>query len=503
MFRIEDYIGQEVRRFIYMMRRSNGQYVHLFSIWEHLDSEMQDAKMFTPNTKNGVYIDFIKSAPKDDKIFLAIDNIVLTQEMLDDVANNLVVGGKDIIYPICSEYSKQELTWKEGVNVLPLGEDTLPMKSIFPKRQCSAFVDVIKPQKDNGIKIIKASDKLCRQLSALSNRNFGYDICDYKEHWGEYWFVTYNPIYRSLSWREMLDEQGVYCQINYRAGRTDKLWFKIIAHDAQHEKLYSKTFESISYLNKFQLGNVYAYLEVIVREQNGYVVDYYPHMNSIHSIKVDVGVHDKTLRVVDEKNNIVREIEKYVGDKPFFVGEIPNECHWDYNENEYKELEKNLDFVFFEGEKLGEDGLSKKKGIAAIQKIVDSAREKCYIVDSYFDEEAFKEYIWGMNRNDVEVCILSSKEHIGGEKRKTLKNRLEEYKDKVGGNVCCRLLCGAETPLHDRFIVADEKVWMLGCSLNHFGEKATTLVRVPKAYTQRMIDVASKMWNSNETSEEL
>lgn len=55
--------------------------------------------------------------------------------------------------------------------------------------------------------------------------------------------------------------------------------------------------------------------------------------------------------------------------------------------------------------------------------------------------------------------------------------------------------------LHDRFIIADEKMWMLGCSLNEFGVRATTLIRVPQAYANKMIITAEHWWNNEKLTE--
>ena len=76
------------------------------------------------------------------------------------------------------------------------------------------------------------------------------------------------------------------------------------------------------------------------------------------------------------------------------------------------------------------------------------------------------------------------------------------YVEKVKGKVTCRLLLG-EPILHDRLIIADDQVWMLGSSLNHFGAKATTLIRVPKAYRGRLIEKVEYWWNNDSESNEL
>lgn len=70
-------------------------------------------------------------------------------------------------------------------------------------------------------------------------------------------------------------------------------------------------------------------------------------------------------------------------------------------------------------------------------------------------------------------------------------------------NIECRVLTGKKAELHDRFIVADDNVWMLGCSLNEFGSRATTLIRVPKDYRKKLIDRAELWWNDNNLTENI
>ena len=77
---------------------------------------------------------------------------------------------------------------------------------------------------------------------------------------------------------------------------------------------------------------------------------------------------------------------------------------------------------------------------------------------------------------------------------------ITEMNDKGIANLECRLLIGRKAELHDRFIVADDNVWMLGCSLNEFGNRATTLIRVPKDYKKKLIDRAEEWWKDDSLS---
>ena len=56
----------------------------------------------------------------------------------------------------------------------------------------------------------------------------------------------------------------------------------------------------------------------------------------------------------------------------------------------------------------------------------------------------------------------------------------------------CRVLRGEKSPLHDRFLVIDDNVYLLGSSLNEVGNRTTTISRVPAP--GEMIDQAESWW---------
>jgi hypothetical protein len=60
----------------------------------------------------------------------------------------------------------------------------------------------------------------------------------------------------------------------------------------------------------------------------------------------------------------------------------------------------------------------------------------------------------------------------------------------------CRVLRGNKSPLHDRFLVIDDEVYLLGSSLNEFGSRTTTISRVPAP--GEMIKQAETWWADNE-----
>lgn len=60
----------------------------------------------------------------------------------------------------------------------------------------------------------------------------------------------------------------------------------------------------------------------------------------------------------------------------------------------------------------------------------------------------------------------------------------------------CRILRGSPSPLHDRFIVVDDRVYLLGSSLNEFGNRTTTIIKVPAP--DELIRQAQTWWEDEE-----
>ena len=79
----QEYLNQEVRRIVFSMRKPSNEYVHVFSILEKIDKDMQDYDAFPPNQGNE-YNDYVKSAPfSEEKIFLTVDRITITKDLFE------------------------------------------------------------------------------------------------------------------------------------------------------------------------------------------------------------------------------------------------------------------------------------------------------------------------------------------------------------------------------------------------------------------------------------
>ena len=70
------------------------------------------------------------------------------------------------------------------------------------------------------------------------------------------------------------------------------------------------------------------------------------------------------------------------------------------------------------------------------------------------------------------------KAEVGDTLAKTLESvRLQDPRL----NIEIKVMPGKKSPVHDRFLIVDGTVWVLGASLNEFGSRGSLLMKLPEA----------------------
>ena len=478
------------------MRKPSNEYVHVFSILEKIDKDMQDYDAFPPNQGNE-YNDYVKSAPfSEEKIFLTVDRITITNDLFEKPWKNYY-SGKYQLHPCMENYRwpAGEAQWR----ILPSDANAkVELKAVLPNRMCPSYVRYCVPSEEPEIiSHILTEDKLKAQLKELSERNLGYDLTVHKNLLGGFIFLTYNSIFRNISFREKSTRDGIYCRIDYKnGGQPLTVSCKRRANDDGVVGIEQFALDGSKNLYELSFKDAFHSLEVNILDKDSDLIDFYNRLVFIHSINFDMRVGDREVHVVDKEGNTIKTVQKYIeGDRSVIGDKNPAKGLLDSSpEYSYREFEKALDFVFYDGDKdNAEQNINKANN--DILRILDSAFERVYICDVFFDVKSLSRFVVPMSSRTVKVKILSGKKELKSDgKRELLANAIKELNGKGISNIECRLLTGKKAELHDRFIVADEQVWMLGCSLNEFGNRATTLIRVPKDYRKKLVDRAEEWW---------
>lgn len=501
----QEYLNQQVRRVVFSLRKPSGEYVHIFSILEKIEEDMQDYNAFSPN-QGKEYNDYIDSAPgKEDKIYLTVDKITITKPFFDKPWDNYY-SGKHQLQPCTENYRwpAEDNQWR----ILPSDENNkTELKAILPRRTCPSYVRYCIPTEVPAIiNHILTTEKLRLQLKELSERNLGYDITVHKNLLGGFFFLTYNNIYRKIDFTEKETRDGIYCRVDYKGnGQPLTVICTRRANDDGVVGMDQFPLDGNSSLYELTFKGPFHSLEVNILDREGDLIDFYNRLVFIHSINFDMRLGDQEVHVLDEDGNTIKTVQKFTEADRTVIGEIdPTKGLLDSSpEYAYREFEKALDFVFYDGDKNTQKE-NLKKSTADVIRILNTAHERIYICDTFFDAKALGRFVLPMESRSVPVRILSGKKELKSDgKRLKLAEAINEMNGKGISNITCRLLIGKKAELHDRFIVADDQVWMLGCSLNEFGDRATTLIRVPKDYRQKLVDRAEKWWEDEDLTENI
>lgn len=221
-------------------------------------------------------------------------------------------------------------------------------------------------------------------------------------------------------------------------------------------------------------------------------------------------------KVVLDMNIKESDIKYHIGDKtveaagnthlPYEFGEEDTESQKLISENEesryLQRLYNNKIFMYF-------DGTEEKEKIAkqTVKDLLQAVKKTCVVCDPYFSVEDFENYILPLTARNCLIQIITTENKLaksrkGGVIDKSSGQELEKILGQLESvslnrsQIECYVLNNTpddKTPLHDRFFIVDDNAYLMGSSLNHFGEKATTLYKTPSAkILQRESDIMMK-----------
>jgi hypothetical protein len=136
-----------------------------------------------------------------------------------------------------------------------------------------------------------------------------------------------------------------------------------------------------------------------------------------------------------------------------------------------------------------------------IRKLLGNASSRVVLLDPYFIATEVQRYVpWAAGR-DVEILVLTSTKGLreishaaalgnDGKEKKAQRelNHLMDLQAELDRCLSARLInptsvrvMTGDDPIHDRFMIIDDKAWLLGSSLNAFGTRGTMMVELEHA----------------------
>ena len=499
-----------IRRTVIVLDTPAQEHIHLFSVFEDILPKMQDATNRDRHARAHHY-----------KVTTGLGDIQIHIENLPDVKpcdveahlDDLLVANGDKLIRLNEIYVKEPAGEGVSMTLDAAAGSKSTIKRVLPQRRGVRYVRAYIDAERKTLEFIKQDEKTISHLGEVTEKILGFDLTCYSEHIGNIYVVeTTSPI-KEIDVTGISEPKGLLCTIEYR----DTDWkedFTIQVRDRHHsdvivwDKVYEITGGARTVI--LEMPQMAKEVEVYAYDKAHNIIYSHPYTPFLRSINFEMGVQSKILRVKGKNKageDTVDDYPKFAHDKPVVIEE-KGKTYVDGNFREAKPLaqgneeESGLSFRFFDADENHQEEYINKARMV-LQEIIDLARTECYICDPYFNAADFQRFIYPLKSLNVNVKILNGREQMKKRKEddkterdriKELKTVLAQYNEKMNGQpIQCRMLTG-RGQLHDRFILTDNRGWVLGASFSEFGNRVTTINEIPAKYLTRIKNHIEKWW---------
>lgn len=474
-----------VRRTMVVLDTPDNDHIHIFSVFEEITPGMQDAEWQGKSVRAHHY---------DQKgigdVMIHIENLVDgdINEIADAPQQVLSINGEKLDF-LNKEFCKEP----EGrENYLSLGngeESRSTLKIVLPKRKGNMRVAVFVDSKHETLNYIIRDERVVRHLSETTRKYLGFDLTQNSEHIGNIYIVKNSSPIKDIDVRGVNNPCGLLCCIEYK----DVEWnddFTIQVRDRHHgdvvslDRLYD--IKGRTRLTILEMPQMPAEVEIYVYDKNHNILYSHPYTPFVRSVNMSLGVLSKQLRVSKKDANdvvTVKEYPKYshstsvIGRKDG-VSYVDNSFRKAHPIGTSEEGTSGLSFRFFNSDAEHRSDVVTKAREVLID-IMNTAKTECYICDPYFNANDFADFVLPLKSLTVNVKILNCKKMLDNDRIGELSRFVAQYNGKMESqNVQCRMMLG-RGQLHDRFILTDDRGWILGSSFSEFGNRVTTINEIP------------------------
>lgn len=492
-----------------MLEQKSKRYILLFGVIDIIEPDMQDYPQSIEEAlkaKPFLYRSSKSSGSNEYNVYYARNFIIVTNEMLENPFDNYFIGKDEMK----SDMVVIETLPKNGdfSFIVNKSQGETELTNILPKRDCLYYVNTFIKDNGNLKKIFNEHSYLKDQLAEISVKNIHTDLMKSFDLIGSIFVIHYHPIIRRIDFR--MGNDCVYASMTKRENSVDCTFDVHVLYKNDNAICVNESqtkWNTQDRLVKLPMQEKTSNIDVVMLDTDGDIVYHYLDMAFLKRITLFQNVLSKQLSITGGGNGKVKipkyeEEETVIGDRK---GDDFSSPMYKISEEElWRRSERNLEFIYLDGakeENAKNENISKARRFVA--KILGTAHKEIFICDPYFDMIAFDRYIYGIQRLNVNVFIIASKEMKKSEAT-LLQETIDRYLSSMQmSTVQCKVTKGAEPLFHDRYIIADDTIWLLGTSLNNIGERATTIVKVPLEYRKNLIKEIKDVWYSNDKVEEL
>ncbi len=373
------------------------------------------------------------------------------------------------------------------------------------------------------------------EIENFISEEMGFRFHDYPALMGSIHLIAPNPIFRGLDIRRAETHKGsqdsIVLRFHQREGASLSNLQLIIQ---EHRPSGTGKWLQISIKDPILhigLNNIFPSSSVFVfDDQRGLLFEEGP-ATFLSSISLGVGASSTIRKVYDGDKKLLYEVPVTNEEMPVIVGDgPPSTSGLDLMQNIKQTIDERR-LVASSGERWFRGGNEQyqEEAVRLMHTLIQPASQNIIIVDPYFRASELH-FVLRVSNIKVPIKILSSaevlKEHVSEEETlskdilKLVRKRLSKdsylhsflskriqvthgdqllnalnnlSSSKSINKIEVHVMSGKRPEIHDRFLLVDNKVWLIGSSLNELGSRGTMITSVASAkLIKKELEVA---WN--------
>jgi hypothetical protein len=326
-------------------------------------------------------------------------------------------------------------------------------------------------------------------------RRMHVNLAEYQEYLGSAVYIAPDPVIRQIEHfrvpaRDGLGERIVYRFVPRQGQSLDGVFITSFDKEARlltNFETRSVPADGILDVDKGACDGQYGF--VVTHERYG-VLAYQPFTSFIRQMEVRMHAHSGRRRMVkvplgDAEDSLTIEYEAAGGSElvsTSVFGEAGSSGANVRVEAEARARERRAEAKRY-GQRWFREN-SREEAFGFVLDLLRAARARVIIADPYLSSLQLWQFLYALQGSDVNTLLLTTKLAFNPKAPETKLDLLREFElglqeleKKQSLKPDVRVLPASS--LHDRFLVVDDEVWMVGNSLNSLGEKASMVVRLP------------------------
>lgn len=346
----------------------------------------------------------------------------------------------------------------------------------------------------------KVREKILKKSADLTLKHLGFDIQSLQEHLGNVYLFCCNPVIRKYDLSLLDFDTDLLARFYVRKNQSLD-GCKITFWDKRAGNLsFNLEHPIVDRLTRLKLPVFPQLLITTIFDRNGYPLE--NHSAGWANFELNMGVQESVVNLFDDKSGAVTSVAKVssagISRMGTYDHSLANYLKDSHKKRRVALAKANKEFAFFPG-----GASDKEEARDYIADLVNKSSQSCVLLDPYFSAQALY-YAFVISKLSVPIQIIGAAFYLRKKIDRddpdsqtygqALLEQLQSYRQQVPlQSIECRVLLGKKSQLHDRYIVSDENVYLLGSSFHEFGARATSIFKVPAP--DEMIAKATEWWS--------